>query len=156
MSSFTEFSAPLRIQFDKDASAVLGGDHWRVTESFRYSIGGKDAQQWVTVPAGYLTDGASVPRALWPLIPPWGAYGQAAVVHDLLCEYLSIVDHGKPKAITRLRADEIFSEAMIVLGVPLATRVMINEGVALYRRVTGVSKPSTRPEKRLLETSWPA
>jgi hypothetical protein len=154
MSSFTEFSAPLRIQYDKDASAVLGHDHWRVTESFRYSIGGKDTQQWVTVPAGYLTDGASVPRIFWSLIPPWGAYGQAAVVHDLLCEYLSIVDHGKPKAITRQRCDEIFSEAMTVLGVPASTRLTISEGVALYRNLSGANKPSTRPEKRLLETSW--
>jgi hypothetical protein len=91
---------------------------------------------------------------LWSLIPPWGAYGQAAVVHDLLCEYLSIVDHGKPKAITRQRCDEIFDEAMIVLGVPSGTREMISEAVALYRNLAGVSKPSTRPEKRLLETSW--
>lgn len=154
MSSFTEFSAPLRIQYDKDASAILGHDHWRVTESFRYFIGGKDTQQWVTIPAGYLTDGATVPRIFWSLIPPWGAYGQAVVVHDLLCEYLSIVDHGKPKAITRQRADEIFSEAMAVLGVPASTRLMISEGVSLYRSVSGVSKPSTRPEKRLLETAW--
>ena len=154
MSSFTEFSAPLRIQYDKDASEALGTDHWRVTESFRYSIGGKDTQQWVTVPAGYLTDGASVPRFFWSFIPPWGAYGQAAVVHDLLCEYLSIVDHGKPKAITRQRCDDIFNEAMIVLGVPSGTRLIINEGVSLYRNLYGVNKPSTRPEKRLLESAW--
>jgi hypothetical protein len=51
MSEFTEFSAPLRIQYDKEASAILRADHWRVTESFRYFIGGKDTQQWVTVPA---------------------------------------------------------------------------------------------------------
>lgn len=154
MSSFTEFSAPLRIQYDKEASEALGADHWRVTESFRYFIGGKDTQQWVTVPAGYLTDGASVPRPLWSVIPPWGAYGQAAVVHDLLCEYLSIVDHGKPTAITRKRCDEIFDEAMIVLGVDTETRERINRGVALYRNLYGVNKPSTRPEKRLLESTW--
>lgn len=154
MSSFTEFSAPLRIQYDKEASAALGADYWRVTESFRYFIGGKDTSQWVTVPAGYLTDGASVPRIFWSLIPPWGAHGQAAVVHDLLCEYLSIVEHGKPKAITRERCDEIFSEAMAVLGIPSATRTLISEGVALYRKLSGANKPSTRPEKRLLEASW--
>lgn len=154
MSSFTAFSAPLRIQYDQKASAILGADHWRVTEEFRYFIGSKDSQQWVTVPAGYLTDGASVPRVFWSMLPPWGAYGQAAVVHDLLCEYLSIVDHGILKRITRKRCDDILDEAMGVLGVPSATRLMINEGVALYRRVSGASKPSTRPEKRLLETSW--
>lgn len=154
MSSFTAFSAPLRIQYDQKASAILGADHWRVTEEFRYFIGSKDSQQWVTVPAGYLTDGASVPRVFWSMLPPWGAYGQAAVVHDLICEYLSIVDNGILKRINRKRCDDILDEAMGVLGVPSATRLMINEGVALYRRVSGASKPSTRPEKRLLETSW--
>lgn len=154
MSSFTAFSAPLDIRYDKEASAILGADHWRVTKEFRYFIGGKDTQQWITVPAGYLTDGASVPRIFWSMIPPWGAYGQAAVVHDLLCEYLSIVDHGRPKLITRRRCDEIFSEAMAVLGVPSSTLLLIAEGVALYRNVSGASKPSTKPEKRLLEASW--
>lgn len=154
MSSFTAFSAPLDIRYDKEASAILGADHWRVTKEFRYFIGGKDTQQWVTIPAGYLTDGASVPRIFWSMIPPWGAYGQAAVVHDLLCEYLSIVDHGKPKLITRERCDAIFMEAMTVLGVPSSDRNIIIEGVGLYRKVTGVNRPTTRLEKRLLEASW--
>lgn len=154
MSSFTAYSAPLDIRYDKEASAALGADHWRVTKDFRYFIGGKNTQQWVTVPAGYLTDGASVPRALWSLIPPWGAYGQAAVVHDLLCEYLAIVDHGELVPITRERCDEIFNEAMAVLGVPGDTRNAIYNGVRLYRLMTGVSKPSTTPLKRSLEAAW--
>ncbi len=154
MSSFTAFSAPLSIQYDPKASAILGADHWRVTEPFQYMIGSKTSRQWVTVPAGYLTDGATVPRLFWSLIPPWGSYGQAAVVHDLLCEYLSIVEDGKLKPITRQRCDEIFLEAMTVLGVPVSTRLIISEGVSLYRNVTGVSRPSNFLQKRLLEASW--
>ena len=38
----------------------------------------------IKVPAGFITDGASVPRALWWLFPPTGRYFQAAVVHDYL------------------------------------------------------------------------
>jgi hypothetical protein len=34
-----------------------------------------EARAWLNVPAGYLTDGDSVPRVFWSLIPPWGAYG---------------------------------------------------------------------------------
>jgi hypothetical protein len=152
MSAFTAFTAPLNIQYDAHASAALGADHWRVTEGFQYFIGSR--REWITVPAGYLTDGASVPRVFWSLLPPWGAYGQAAVVHDLLCEYLSVVEQGKPKPITRARADEIFDEAMRVLDVPSATRLMLNEGLSLYRSSMSGRKPSTRPEKRLLEASW--
>ena len=40
----------------------------------------------VTAPAGYETDGASVPRAVWWLLPPFGSYREAAVIHDYLFE----------------------------------------------------------------------
>jgi len=38
----------------------------------------------VSVPIGFVTDGASVPRMLWWLFPPVGRYFLAAVVHDYL------------------------------------------------------------------------
>ena len=97
------FTAPLDIRYEAQASKILGPDHWRVITSFRYYLGSKYSEQWVTVPVGYLTDGASVPQLLWNLIPPWGSYGQAAVVHDLLCEYLAIVVAGELVSITRER-----------------------------------------------------
>lgn len=39
------------------------------------------------VPAGFLSDGASIPRDLWPLLggPYSGPYRDAAVVHDFYC-----------------------------------------------------------------------
>jgi len=38
----------------------------------------------VTVPVGFRTDFASVPRLLWSIIPPIGTYSGAAVIHDYL------------------------------------------------------------------------
>src|SRR5262245_46141191 len=38
----------------------------------------------VVVPAGFVTDFASTPRALWSVVPPTGRYQLAAVVHDFL------------------------------------------------------------------------
>lgn len=154
MSSFTQFSAPLLIQHDPLASAVLGEDYWRVAKSFRYDIGFEGSQRWVTVPAGYLTDGASVPRIAWSIIPPWGSYGQAAVVHDLLCEYLTVVENGLPVPITRAEADAIFLEAMTVLKVPEETRELMSNAVDLYRKALRITKPSTSPTKRKLEADW--
>ena len=122
--------------------------------SFRYYLGSKYSEQWVTVPAGYLTDGASVPQLLWNLIPPWGSYGQAAVVHDLLCEYLAIVVAGELVSITRERCDEIFYESMGVLGVPKWKRWVIYRGVSAYRKLARVEKPSTIPLKRKIEAAW--
>lgn len=154
MSSFTDFSAPLSIQYDAEASAALGADHWRVTEAFRFYIGSHDSGELVYVPAGYLTDGASVPRFLWGLIPPWGSYGQAAVVHDILCEYLSITKDGQPQPISRARCDEILLEAMEALGVPRAKRYAIYLAVCAYRLVSGVDEPTSTPAKWELESVW--
>lgn len=154
MSSFTRFSAALQVQYDEDASEILGADHWRVCQPFRFYLGGKDTDRWVYVPAGYLTDGASVPRACWSLIPPWGSYGQAAVVHDIVCEYLSITVDGKPHSVTRTECDEILLEAMTVLGVPEAQRNAIYGAVSLYRVASGVDEPTSTAQKRALEAKW--
>ena len=153
MSSFTEFSAPLTVRYDAEASKALGADHWRVTEGVRFYLAA-DHNAWVTVPAGYLTDGASVPRALWSLIPPWGAYGQAAVVHDLVCEYLSVTVDGKPKRITRAACDDILFEALVVLDVPEVQRQAIYQAVCAFRLVSGVDKPTSTALKRKLESEW--
>lgn len=154
MSSFTKFSAPLQVQYDEDASEALGADHWRVCQPFRFYLGGKDTDRWVYVPAGYLTDGASVPRVCWSLIPPWGSYGQAAVVHDIVCEYLSITVDGQPVKVTREQCDEILLEAMVVLGVPAFQRQAIYQAVSAYRRVAGVHQATTTLKKRELEARW--
>lgn len=155
MSSFTKFSAPMQVQYDDDASEALGADHWRVCQPFRFYLGSRDSGKWVYVPAGYLTDGASVPRALWSLIPPWGKYGQAAVVHDIVCEYLSITADGRPFRVTREQCDEILLEAMVVLGVPLVQRQLIYQAVRTYRVLARVEGPSTTFRKRAIEAKWP-
>lgn len=154
MSSFTEFSAPLLIQYDEKASQILGADHWRIASGFRFYVNHAESGEWVNVPAGYLTDGASVPRVFWSMIPPWGKYGQAAVVHDILCEYLSITKDGAPYRITREECDNLLLEAMTALEVPYITRHAIHKAVSLYRRLSGVKSPTTTPLKRKLESEW--
>lgn len=154
MSSFTAFSGRMMTYYDHEASKQLGGDHWRVTESFRYYVGGEGSNRWVTVPAGYLTDGASVPRLFWNIIPPWGPHGQAAVVHDLLCEYLQLVDNGMPVSITRAECDRILLEAMEVLEVPWLRRRTMYAAVSAYRILARIDEPSNTLFKRTLESEW--
>lgn len=62
----------------------------------------------VHVPRGFETDLASTPRAFWNLVPPWGKYGEAAIVHDWL--YWT-------QRCTRLQADNTLREAMGILHV---------------------------------------
>lgn len=38
----------------------------------------------IVVPLGFVTDFASTPKALWAVLPPFGTYQLAAVVHDFL------------------------------------------------------------------------
>jgi hypothetical protein len=74
----------------------------------------------ITVEAGFDTDFASVPRALWWLYPPWGDYKRAAVVHDWAYWY---------KPFDRDVADRIFLEGMEALGIPWHRRHILHKSV---------------------------
>lgn len=154
MSSFLRFDAPADTRYDPVASAALGADHWRILAPFKFYVGDEWSGEWVYVPAGYLTDGASVPRAFWSLIPPWGKYGQAAIVHDIVCEYLSITKDGAPLRVNRAQCDDILLQAMEVLEVPWLTRHAIHKAVMMYRLASGVDAPTTTLTKRRLEAEW--
>lgn len=156
MSLFAGFTSEPIIQFAKDESLILGHDVWRVMEGIKYYISGMDSPAWVDVPRGYLIDGASVPRLLWTIIPPWGAYGAATIVHDKLCEYLSITVDGLPQSITRKVADDILAEAMRSLGVNARDQDLINTAVAAYRTVARVKDPVWQRKKAELEAQWAA
>ena len=49
---------------------------WRVVHDWHTPFG--------VVPAGFTTDGASVPRLLWAVFSPSGVLWQASVIHDYL------------------------------------------------------------------------
>lgn len=95
---------------------------WVVEIPFRYYIG-PDESSFIDVPDGTLTDFASVPRILWPIVSPDGKHTQAAVLHDYLYK-----SHIK----SRKEADEIFLEAMAVLGVPAVLRQIMFWSVRLF------------------------
>ncbi|TKB88578.1 MAG: DUF1353 domain-containing protein [Nitrospira sp.] len=64
---------------------------------------GQDAYKAVTVPTGFVTDFASIPRIFWSALKPDEEYAYAAVVHDYL--------YWDQKR-TREEADLIFKMAM--------------------------------------------
>ena len=41
----------------------------------------------VTVPKGFITDGATVPRLFQNLVPSFGRYLPAVIIHDYMCVY---------------------------------------------------------------------
>jgi hypothetical protein len=154
MTEFISFTAKPLIYYDDDASNKLGGDYYRVAESFRYYLGQKYADQWVFVPAGMLTDLASIPRIVWNILPPSGKYGAAAIVHDRLCNTLVITQAGKQIQISRAKADAILGEAMEVLKVPWLKRVTISSAVAMHRWIARPNKPVISELQLALERDW--
>lgn len=112
---------------------------WRLETALTYDVGQLGSGRTVVVPVGFVTDGASVPRALWPFLPPWGRYSRPAVIHDLLCV---LIEKGEPhkEAKTRKDADAVFFEAMGVTGVSMPVRFILWLGVrigALIHSLTG-------------------
>ncbi len=85
---------------------------WRLTRPLVYT--GSRGDTW-TVPAGYVTDFASIPRLMHWLNLPYGPYTRAAVLHDHL---LGLIGHPDPAAAVSSRdADGVFRLAMQELGV---------------------------------------
>jgi hypothetical protein len=122
MSSFTD---PLIL---KVHTGALAERPFELLQEFKYwSTIGASAEQprWITVPAGYRTDFASIPRWVWPIFPPVGRCGKAAVIHDWLCDE-------QPHSVDSQMAADIFDEAMIVLGEPSWRRQIMVWTVKLF------------------------
>lgn len=102
----------------------VDGRKWEVMHAIPWY---DETRDWtVVVPAGFLTDFASIPRAVWPLLPKTGrTYTRPAVVHDWLY-HAGAVD-GEP--ITRGYADQALKHAMQEEGAPWALRHLIHRAV---------------------------
>jgi hypothetical protein len=96
------------------------GKDWVLVEPLRYSI--RDSGVVITVPTGFVTDFASIPRAFWSVLVPTGRYGRAAIVHDYL--YWE-------QTCTREQADRILLLGMTESGVDRVTREAIYAAVRL-------------------------
>lgn len=84
------------------------------------------------VPVGFTTDFASVPAAFTWLVPRYGAYTKAAVLHDYLCE---------TAVVSRADADGLFRRCLRELGVSLLRRWMMWAAVRLNSGLRGISAP---------------
>jgi hypothetical protein len=65
------------------------------------------------IPYGFESDGASVPKILWNLYPPFGEYLEAAIIHDWFC----VLGHAGTSPIGSQDAARLFLEVMEVMGV---------------------------------------
>lgn len=86
----------------------------------------------INVPAGFRTDFASIPRLLWPILPPYGKYGNAAVLHDFLYVNGGQIARSFSLRFTRKECDAIFLKAMEDVGVGRAVRIGFWLAVRLF------------------------
>ena len=80
----------------------------------------------VQIPRGFVTDGASIPRCVWPIVGPpiRSNHFRAAVVHDWLCENAQSYDE-------RLMGDAKFFALLRKYGVPRWKRSVMYLAVRL-------------------------
>lgn len=108
------FLSGLKVELATDST-------WRLTEPLIYQsdVLGKT----ITVPAGFVTDFASVPRLPVAYLLAGGEANEAAVIHDYLYH-----SHDVPRA----DADAVLEEAMGVTGQPWWRRKLMWAGVRVF------------------------
>ena len=104
---------------DAPAMRPMGdATHWRLVEPLTFRI--EASTDSVVIPAGFVTDFASIPPRLQSLISPLGPHLFPAVLHDYL--YWA-------QSCTRSQVDSLFLKAMVQMNVPRF------ESFAMYQAV---------------------
>lgn len=91
----------------------------------------------VKVPAGMITDLASIPRLVSNALPPGGPWAEASLPHDECYKtkgtmvWFKQTWRSRPQPYTRAECDEILREGMVALGVGAVQRITIYEAVRL-------------------------
>ena len=104
----------------------------------------------LTVPAGFVTDYASIPQRLWSLYSPHDVYSRAAVVHDYL--YWT-------QQCTKQQSDNLLLIAMKESSVSAFTRNIVYEGVAALGRSSWCENKQARAKglpRKLDSKFWTA
>ena len=113
---------------------VLDSHRFKLFRSFTFHLASKYGSRSIRIPAGFVTDFASVPKAFWSIVPPYGKYTKAAVLHDYLYHMKGFPRETWESKIpyTRKECDRIFLQAMEVLGVGRTKRYIMYQAVRLF------------------------
>jgi hypothetical protein len=114
--------------FVKDDVSVtqVSATNWKLLEPVIYE-GNHDTFK---IPRGFVTDFASVPRIFFWLVPTYGIYTKAAILHDYLV---------RRSVIPVTDADGIFRRALRELTVPFYRRWLMWTAVRLHSGLEGIS-----------------
>ena len=114
----------------------MNGKQWKLLTPFVFD---STRLNMITVPAGFVTDLASVPALARWYVSRDGDHTKPAIIHDYLYTRASEADFPN---ISRLDADRVFREAMIIRGVNRIRANILYQSVRLgggssFRNGTG-------------------
>ena len=104
-------------------SPLADGKTWVIVRDFGYDVGAENSGDHIDVAIGFQTDFATIPRPFWVILPKWGRYGNATVIHDWLYWV---------QTRARREADAILLEAMDVLDVTSLVKYPMYWAVRLF------------------------
>lgn len=104
---------------------TLIGDRTELMEPLIYLSG---ANERIEIPAGFMTDYASIPKIFRNIYEPSGPARFPAILHDYLYQRLGRGPYFK----NRKQSDDLFLEAMQLVGVDLIQRRTIYRMVRLF------------------------
>ena len=118
------FKDTLKVEFSEHGESAKTTDFmrfkWNKTSGASFSV---------FIPAGFVCDGASVPRLLWAYASPWaGPWARPAVLHDYLLN---------TKIFPVALCDELFLDALLSCGCSCLRSVIMFLAVRAY---TSLSK----------------
>lgn len=124
MPETVRFTKHLTVTFNPTKSDKLATIEnnlvWEIFYTGKYlpkNVDNLSEDEFVIIPAGFVSDGVTAPRFLWWIFPPWGHPStRAAMLHDyLLLRYKTNKPH--PKFILRSLIDNVFYESLRACGV---------------------------------------
>jgi len=94
---------------------LLGVRHWEIAKDFEYELNGNK----YVIPAGFIFDGASIPKFLHTFLSPVGVLLIGGLVHDYAYKYAALNPKGKKDALLLLdqkKSDQIFRDINIEIN----------------------------------------
>lgn len=144
-------SNDIRTVYSRQATEKLGSNYWYVANDVDVVIRTMGHEYAFSIPCGYLTDGATVPRVIWNIIPVWDECSESVVIHDYLCNYPRVKLDGCDHQIPREVVDRLFLAALEFYGVNKLKRFLMYNAVSLYTRAVGSNLPPYWNTKVALE-----
>ena len=114
--------------------APLSNGNYILTKTYKIHLDNGDL---ITVPKGYQTNGADIPRLFWRLYPPYSPeYMPAVVIHDFLCD--RAIETAKDKKDLQdlfLYADNAFREILEKLNIKQSKVKTFYNAVRFWHKV---------------------